>query len=106
MYVIRIRNTSLDDGKGPNFEYRDEHGVPITHTHTRTLYYSGNRHSLTYGNRLTPALNTDPSRCPTFDSEVEARKAIDLAFHNCTFESLYGLWDVIPLEEAIADYER
>ena len=105
MYVIRIRNTSLDDGKGPNFEYRDEYGVPITHTYSRTLYFHSVAESFTFDYRKVPKLFRDPNYAHTYDSEVEAQETIDQVFHICTFESLYGLWDVIPLEEAIAEYE-
>ena len=104
MYVIRIRNTSRDNGIKPNFEYRDEHGLPIIRTFSRTVYYNGSSRNSTFHDHLAPGLVMDPHHAYKYDSEVEGEEAIDLAFHICCFESLYGFWDVIPLEDAIAEY--
>ena len=99
MFVIRVRATV----KGTKEKGQPEGLILPVATHTR--YYRGMVPSGTFGDRLTPDLVNHPSVIIPHAFKEDAEKTIDKAFHSCVPESLYGLWDVVPREEAMADHE-
>ena len=94
MYIIRVKNTSRKSGT--EFSKRDEHGIRIVHTFSKTRYYRACRQNIDH---FKPDLIDDPKTAQKFGSEQEAQDEIDKAWHLCDSYSLFGLWEVLPYEE-------